>query len=186
MNDNTDAALADFRQAIELDPNYMQAYYFRAYTYQRMGKFRKAVDDYNVAMTLTADENERATIYYNRGRANKELDRDQDALSDYSEAIARHPANDAIYFSRALLHHENRDIDEAIADYSRAIELNPEHARAYFNRGLLHRKTKNDYLAVRDFEMATDIEPSFAKAYVNRGYTHMIPLLPLLFILALG
>lgn len=179
-------ALEDFDRAIELDPTYMQAYYFRAYTYQRADKHARAVEDYSTALTLTQDPTEQAKIYYNRARANKALKRVDDALGDYNEAIALNPANAATYFSRALLHHESKNSDAAIADYSRTIELDDQHARAFFNRGLLYRKAGTDFLAIRDFEAATDIDPSFAKAYVNRGYTHMIPIFPLIFILALG
>jgi tetratricopeptide (TPR) repeat protein len=186
MNDEHDLALADFEQAIDLDPGYMQAYYFRAFAHQRQGDFRSAVEDFNTALTLTTDSNEVATIYYNRGRANKELKAYDDALADYEQAINLRPEDANIYFSRGLLHHQRKDFDAAIADYSRTVELNDQHARAFYNRGLLYRKAGVDFLAVRDFQAATDIEPSFARAHVNRGYTHMIPMLPLLFILALG
>jgi tetratricopeptide (TPR) repeat protein len=186
MNGEYDLALSDFERAIDLDPNYMQAYYFRAFAHQRQGEFRGAVEDFNTALTLTTDSNEVATIYYNRGRANKELKAYDDALADYEQAISLRPEDASIYFSRGLLHHQRKDFDAAIADYSRTIELNDQHARAFYNRGLLYRKAGTDFLAVRDFQAATDIEPSFARAHVNRGYTYMIPMLPLLFVLALG
>ena len=66
------------------------------------------------------------------------------------------------------------------------IALDEQHARAYFNRGLLYRKDGNDFRAMRDFEAATDIDPAYARAYANRGYTMMIPIIPILFVLALG
>ncbi len=179
-------AIADYDTAIDLDPGYMQAYYFRAYTHQQMGDFREAIADFTTALTLTRDNDELATLYYSRGRANKEAEYLVPAMADYDQAIALKPAQADYYFSRGLLHHQQKSADAAIADYSRAIELDDRHARAYYNRGLLYRKAGTDFLALRDFEAATDIEPSFARAYANRGYTHMIPLLPLLIILALG
>jgi tetratricopeptide (TPR) repeat protein len=186
MNNEYDLALAYFEQAISVDPDYMQAYYFRAFAHQRHGDFRRAVEDFNTALTLTTDSNEMATIYYNRGRANKERKAYADALADYEQAISLRPEDANIYFSRGLLHHQRKDFDAAIADYSRTIELNDQHARAFYNRGLLYRKAGTDFLAVRDFQAATDIEPSFARAHVNSGYTRLFPMLPLLFVLALG
>lgn len=179
-------ALRDFDKAIDLDPDYMQAYYFRAFAHQREGNHQRAIEDFTTALTMTSDTNEMASIYYSRGRANKELKRYDDAYSDYGEALSLKPDDADYYYSRALLHHQRKDNDAAIADYSRTIELYDQHARAYYNRGLLYRKAGTDFLAIRDFEAATDIEPSFARAYANRGYTYMIPVIPLLFILALG
>ena len=186
MQGKVNESLADFETAIGIDPEYMQAYYYRAFTYHREGDYRKAIDDFNIAMTLTQDQSETATIYYNRGRAYKELNRLDDALSDYSQAIQVNPNYTAAYFSRGLLHHQRKNVDEAIADYTRTIAFDENHARAFFNRGLLHRKNGKDHLALRDFEAATDIEPSFARAHANRSYTMMVPVIPLLFILALG
>ena len=186
MKKDYDRALQDFDRAIELDPSYMQAYYFRAFTNQKSGKLRAAVDDFSMALTLATDEDETATIYYNRGRVYTDLRGYDSALSDYNEAIRINPEFSRAYFSRGLLHHERKRVDEAIADYSRTISLDNRHARAFFNRGLLYRKSGSDFRAMKDFEAATDIEPTYARAYANRGYTMSLPLLPLIFILALG
>lgn len=186
MQKDYDEALRDFDRAIALDPGYMQAYYFRAFTHQKAGRFRSAVNDFSTALTMTTDEGETATIYYNRGRAYRELRQFDEALADYDQAIDRNPDFTRAYFSRGLLHHERKNVDNAIADYTKTVSLDDRHARAFFNRGLLYRKTGADFRAMKDFEAATDIEPTYARAHANRGYTASLPLLPLLFILALG
>ncbi len=179
-------AMRDFDRAIEIDPEYMQAYYFRAFAHQRHGDHQKAIEDFNVALTLTQDKNEIATIYYNRGRTYRDLDKLNDALADYTQALTLNPNYASAYFSRGLLQQQTKNNDAAIADYSRAIESNPDHAQAYYNRGLLYRKEGTDFRAMKDFDKAIDIDPAYGRAYANKGYTFMIPILPLLFIFALG
>jgi len=55
MKGNYKDALEDFDKEIDLDPDYMQAYYFRAFAHQREGNHQRAIEDFTTALTMTND-----------------------------------------------------------------------------------------------------------------------------------
>ena len=61
-----DRAIADFDQAIELDPKYCSAYFNRGIAWASKGDFDRAIADYDQAIRL---DPKNAKAYYNRGIA---------------------------------------------------------------------------------------------------------------------
>jgi len=126
-----DAAIADYSKAIELKPDFADAYYNRglaeqakAFTFGgRQGTTRSELDgaiaDYSKAIELKPDF---ADAYYNRGKA-KEFPADVENISGLRSPPGRGKEAKG---ERAA----------AIADYTKAIELKPDFADAYYNRGL--------------------------------------------------
>jgi len=57
-------AIADYSQAITLDPEHPAAYNNRGFIYYRTGDLDKAMIDFDQAIQLSPDE---ADAYYNRG-----------------------------------------------------------------------------------------------------------------------
>ena len=81
---NTDRAIADFDEAIRLDPKYAKAYNNRGIAWYAKGYNDRAIADYNEAIRL---DPKLAQAYYNRGNAwNAKGDNDR-AIADYNEAI---------------------------------------------------------------------------------------------------
>ncbi len=179
-------ALEDFNEALRLDPEYMQAYYFRAFAHEGKGKHALSIADYSNAILYADDSEELATIYYHRGRAYHQIHDEKSSLADYQQALEINPEYTEVYFSRALAFQQTDQEAAAIADYSRVIELQPDHAQAFYNRGLLYKKAGTDHLAIRDYNNAIKFKPRYTRAYVNRSYAYLIPIIPLLLVLALG
>ena len=61
-----DQAIADYNMAIELKPDYAQAYVNRGNAYRDKGVIDRAIADYSKAIELKPDY---AQAYYNRGGA---------------------------------------------------------------------------------------------------------------------
>src|SRR5215510_15579567 len=79
-----DQAIADFTQAITLNPQRVEAYHNRGEAYRRQGDYDRALADYTQAITVNSTY---APAYYNRGivYSNKgDYDR---ALADYTQAL---------------------------------------------------------------------------------------------------
>jgi tetratricopeptide (TPR) repeat protein len=133
---------------LKLDPEYMQAYYFRAFAHEKKGKYDLAIADYSSAIVHVDSKSDLAKIYHHRALAYRKDGNNELALADYGEALKINPEYTDAYFSRALLFQKDKQYEAAIADYSRAIELQPEHAEAFYNRGLLYRKAGTDHLAM--------------------------------------
>ena len=153
-------ALADYNQAIALDPKAVDAYYNRGnLKYGKLNDVQGALADFNQAIALdpenatlidsgdrTIYESRNAIIYNNRGVLKADKLKDvQGALADWNQAIALDPKNANAYYNRGVLKYGKlNDVQGALADYNQAIALDPKNANAYTNRGNLKADKLND------------------------------------------
>ena len=143
-----DAAIADYTEAIRLDPGDAEAYYNRGVIYAHKGDYDAAVADYTEAIRLDPGD---ATAYYNRGFDYGKIGDYPRAIAYYSEAIRLGPGDATAYFARGNAYGEIGDHTRAIADYSEAIRLDPEDATAYYYRGISYLKMGDRAKAEADF-----------------------------------
>jgi tetratricopeptide (TPR) repeat protein len=162
-------AVAQFNQAVALNPRYTTAYFLRAIAKNLLNDSPGALADFNQAISL----NPRYELaYHNRGLLKyQKLNDPQGALVDYSQAISLNPQDATAYYNRGLLKYQKlNDPQGALADYSQAISINPKYASAYHNRGILKSKKLNDPRgALADYNQAISINPQDADAYNSRG-----------------
>jgi tetratricopeptide (TPR) repeat protein len=153
---NHDQSIADYNQAIELNPGIAQAYNNRGNAYIAKRKLVKAISDYNRAIELDPDIHQ---AYTNRGISFAALGDYELAISDYNRAIELDPDDVSIYYLRGSVNATKGDYDQAIADFDRAIELDPDTASAYYSRGLVYA-TKGDYdQAIADYQTYLSLDP---------------------------
>jgi tetratricopeptide (TPR) repeat protein len=161
-----DRAIADYNEAIRLNPKHDNAYVGRGNSYNGKREYDHAIADYNEAIRL----NPNFILAYN-GRGNsyngkREYDR---AIADYNEAIRLNPNFILAYNGRGNSYNGKREYDRAIADYNEAIRLDPKFASAYSNRGSAY-SGKHEYgRAFADFDKAIGLDPKLAPAYGSRG-----------------
>ncbi len=125
-------ALADYDEAVRLDPGYAGVFNNRGVTLHDRGDLDRAFADYDEAIRL---DPKNATAFTNRGIAYRDkgdLDR---AIADYNEAIRLDPRHATAFTNRGNAYREMGDLDRAAADYSEAIVLDPMNAVAFNNRG---------------------------------------------------
>jgi lipoprotein NlpI len=156
-----DRAIADFGEAIRLDPKLAAGYAGRCGTYTTKGDYDLAIADCNEAIRL---DPKLATAYSNRGYAYSAKDDLDRAIIDDSEAIRLDPKNLTTYSysNRGVTYRNKGDIDHAIADLSEAIRLNPKDALSYHNRGLAYFYGGNPAKASADFSRASELDPKYA------------------------
>lgn len=78
-------------------------------------------------------------IYYNRGTELGILKRYEEAIDDFSKAIAVYPVLDYFYGDRATAYYFIGRYQEALSDYNKAIVLNPYNAKSYYGRAMTYR-----------------------------------------------
>ncbi|GHT85537.1 hypothetical protein FACS1894137_09940 [Spirochaetia bacterium] len=162
-----DMAIAEFNQAIRINPNYADAYIYRGIAYRNKEDYDRAIGDYTEAIRLDPNY---AKAYYNRGvayRNKKDYDR---AIADYTEAIRINPNYADAYYNRGVEYGNKKDYDREIADYTEAIRLDPNYAYAYNNRGVAYGNKKDYDREIGDYTEAIRINPNLAEAYNNRGW----------------
>ncbi len=115
------AAIADYTEAIRLDPNYAKAYNNRAMAYQAKRDLNRAIADFSAAISISPTL---AAAYLNRGLAFLSEGNVNNALDDFTEAIRLDPKSAQAYRMRAAIYESQGHLDMAAEDMARA-------ARAY-------------------------------------------------------
>jgi tetratricopeptide (TPR) repeat protein len=161
-----DRAIAEFNEAIPLDPKSAQAYSSRGLAYDHKGDLGHADPDYNEAIRLDPKYGQ---AYFNRGNAHYQKGDDDRAIADYSEAIRLDPKYAYAYKNRGTAYDHKGEADRAITDYNEAIQLDPKFAQAYSNRGLAYYQKGDLDHAIADYGEAIRLDPKYAYAYNNRG-----------------
>jgi tetratricopeptide (TPR) repeat protein len=122
--DNFDQALADYAQALELDPFYARAYASRGSVYRRLGNYEQAIEEYNSALQLAPKY---AWVYFGRGTTYYHQHKYLLALEDLSHAIVLEPNYARAYEQRGLVHLWLKDIGQAKEDYLQSWELSTKY-----------------------------------------------------------
>ena len=136
-NSDNDRAIADYDQAIRLDPEYAEAYSNRGVAYASKRDYDRAIADYDQAIRLDPKD---AAAYYNRSLIYSEK-RDYDrAITDCDQAIRLAPKFTFAYNVRGVAYSDKGDYDRAIADYDRALAIDPNYQRAAKNKRFAEEK----------------------------------------------
>jgi tetratricopeptide (TPR) repeat protein len=120
-----DEAIAEYDEAIRLDPKNAEAYLQRGIAYSGKGDEDRAFAEYNLAIQINPNYAEafhyRGIIY--QGKGDNAL-----AIADYTQAIRINPNLLYAYFLRGMIREGNKDFDLAIADYTHCIRIDPNGA----------------------------------------------------------
>jgi tetratricopeptide (TPR) repeat protein len=99
------------------------AYVHRGTLHLVRGESREALRDFTLAIN---EDSALAEAYNDRGVALSKLNRQADAIRDFSQALALRPENaDQVVFNRAMAYEDAGDLKSAYQDYRMAAELNP-------------------------------------------------------------
>jgi tetratricopeptide (TPR) repeat protein len=164
-----DQAIADFNQAIQLDPKNAKAYYKRGNAYGHKDEYDKAIADEDQAIQI---DPKYVDAYLNRGWDYSSKGDYGKAVADCDQAILIDPKDAHAYNDRAWLYSSKGDYAKAIADCDQAIQLDPKNAQAYGNRGWAHGM-KGDYdQAISDLDQAIQLDPKLKNVYYSRGWAY--------------
>jgi lipoprotein NlpI len=154
-----DRAIADFNQAIGINPKNAVFYNNRGIAYRNKGDFDRAIADYTQAISLNPKHHD---AYYNRGIAYRNKDDFDRAIADYSQAISLNPKDPDFFNNRAFVYSEKGDFDRAISDYSEAVRLSPKNDVYYARRGRAYFYSGNLAKALADMSQAAELDPTDA------------------------
>jgi tetratricopeptide (TPR) repeat protein len=167
-----DRAIADYDEAIRLDPKNADSYVNRGLAYDRKGEHDRAIADYDEAIRLDPKD---APTYYNRGLAYDRKGEHDRAIADYDEAIRLDPKDADTYVNRGVAYVGKGEFDHAITEFGEAIRLDAKKAKAYYNRGVAYVSKGDLDRAITEFGEAIRLDPDAANkaSYYNaRGLVY--------------
>jgi tetratricopeptide (TPR) repeat protein len=150
-----DKAVADFSQALVLNPGKTDALYHRGHIYARQGKTDLALADFDAVLAVRADP---ASM---RGRADVflTLNKAPEAEAAYTQVIAVAPRDAYSYANRSSAYKLEAKFDQAMADINKAIELAPNEPSWLGLRAALEEQTGDLAHALADYAQTTTLDP---------------------------
>ena len=165
------SAIDDLDDAIERDPQLVEAYVKRGIVLLMRGDYKRAIADWTLALKDRPKDTDlrarMALAYHAQGDTPK-------AIESLTEALALKPHNPATLLSRRASYYcEIGKSQLAIADYTSAIEHDAKDAELYLDRGIEHIGMAQPAKAIDDFSQAIKLDPAHGVAYKYRGLAQL-------------
>ena len=166
MKKEPDRAIADFDEAIRLDPGNVEAYVKRAEFWVDKKETSKALADYSEAIPRKPKDPE---LFWGRALVYQDYKDPKKALQDLQECLRLVPKNPLVFKEMGRVYAQQGEIEKALANADEAIRLDPADAEAVVLRAACFRMRKQPEKALQEFGKAIAINPKCAWAYVERG-----------------
>ncbi|CAN0038758.1 unnamed protein product, partial [Heterosigma akashiwo] len=155
-----DTAIRTFKYALQLEPNFPDAYNNLGNALRETGRLDEAVLCYRTALKLKPDH---PHAYNNLGNAMKDRGRVKEAVHCYVTAIRLMPRFAAAHSNLGSLLKEQGKPEQALAHYQEAVALQPRFADAYSNMGNAYKDLGRLQDAIRCYTTAIKARPARAR-----------------------
>ncbi len=161
-----DEAIAEFRKALEIRPNDVEANNSLGTALLQRGQVDEAMAHFQKALELQPNN---AVTHDNLGVVLLRKGQVDKAITQFHKALEIQPSNPEAHYNLGLALRQKGQVDEAIAQFKRAVELQPNSAVHRYNFGYaLVQKGQVDE-AITQFHKALEIQPDSAIAHHNLG-----------------
>lgn len=155
-------------EAIKLEPQKLDAYFYRGLAKNDMGDYYGAIVDYSKIIVEEPD----ADTYFNRGNAKYSLEDFEAAKDDYSKAIILDPYFVDAHFSLGCAYYDLGEYDDALASFNMVLKIQPYYIKAYLLRGDIYAQKELYKNALKDYNLSVYIDPN-ANTYYKRGVFYL-------------
>lgn len=159
-------AIQDYTKAIEINPEFIEAFSNRGIAHKQLKNYRGAIEDFTKCIQIKPNI---ASLYSNRGAVKNELHDFIGAMADYVIAKNLDPTDTSVFCNVGVIYFQQKEYHKAIQEYDVAIQLDSENAIAFMNRGVAKKELHDYNGALNDLSNAIMINPNYANAYVNIG-----------------
>lgn len=168
VNDSA-TAVSSFQTAIEVDPNYYDAYIILGKVWANSNP-EIAETYYDQAIALQEDNIE---ALYNKGVLYQDNDRYLDCYPVYDKIISIDSTAYFAYYNKGyVLLVSDSSYSEAIQQFERALVFYPYYHQAYYNIGLCYENMGELKLAEENYRKSLEINPQFDLA--ARGLSRIL------------
>jgi tetratricopeptide (TPR) repeat protein len=156
-NGDYSKAIADFNEALRIDPDNPDALNGRGSAYYSSKKYDSALADFNNVI----GRGQRGVSYalYGRGNVYYSTANYNLALDDFNAVISqRHEPLASAFVGRGNVYFYTGNIDDAIRDYGQAIAIDPISASAYYHRSLAYERKGDHDAALANYDQSIRLQ----------------------------
>ncbi len=161
-------ALPYFEKAVDVDPNYAEAWYQAGFCFGMLGKHTDALKASRRAAQLRPDW---AETYLNIGASSFALGQFKDAVDAYRQAVKLDESNAEAQYALGLSLGKLNRADEEILAYKRALAIKPSLVNAIEQLGLAYFRQKRFADSAAMFDQLKNYKPD-ARTYNYLGESY--------------
>jgi tetratricopeptide (TPR) repeat protein len=161
-----DKAIEWYQKAIEIKPDFHEAFNNMGLTYSNKGDKDKAIECYQKAIEIKPDFHE---AFNNMGSAYYGKEDKDKAIECYQKAIDIKPDSHEAFYNMGNAYSNKGDKDKAIECYQKAIDTKPDKYEAFNNMGNAYDEKGDKDKAIECYQKAIDIKPDYHEAFHNMG-----------------
>ncbi|OPX19549.1 MAG: hypothetical protein BZ151_08690 [Desulfobacca sp. 4484_104] len=161
-----DQANKQFSAALNVNPQFPEAYYGRAQARFFLKDFSGAEQDLNQALKYLPDYDR---AYFWLGKTLQRLNRQPEARLAYHRAVQINPDLAEAHFQLGELAYQARDWPRAEHCFNQARQGCPQAAHSWYYLGTIAQSRRQTSQAVLSFKKAIELNPQFFDAYLALG-----------------
>lgn len=168
-----DEALPDVEAVLKLKPDHIRARYTFGTILYFKGDYTGAVKAYS---TVLERDDSVANAFAQRGACYSKLGRPDDAIHDFTMAIALNPAHKEAYFNRGVAYMNLGENEKAAHDLTQAMGLDSQSLETIMARATVFMRLGKYDRAAADYRRAQVLDPDdhgihalLAEAYAGQG-----------------
>ena len=159
-------AVKMFQSAVNLKPDYSEAYKNLGITFKDLSLVDDAVKSFEKAIEFDSNN---AVLHFYLANIFEELNQFENSISHHKRAIKINPKFSESFNNLGNVLTKNKRLDEAIENYQYAIEINPNFSEAYNNLGNVYKDLGKFQIGIQNYLKAIEINQNFAEAIYNLG-----------------
>ena len=163
-----DLAVPHLARAIQLMPTFSTAHYDMGIVLHRRGELEPALQQYQLALKYALDEREAAQTHNNLGVLLNQLGRRDEAIAEFTQAIAINPNEQNSLLGRGMIEHDEGKLDAALQDFKTAAHVAPSPLALYWQGRVL--EDKGQFAAAAEaYRAALNLAPDFGDTKERLG-----------------
>lgn len=159
-------ALARYEKAVNIRPEYAQAWNGQAKTLYELKEYKEALAAYDKAIQLEPDY---LSAWSGRGFTLNKLQRYQEAIASFDKALQLENQDPEVWNAKGEALTKLNEYDQALKSYDKAIEFNKEYYEPWYNKALLLQNLKRYDEAMTAYDKVLELKQDYERAWYNRG-----------------
>jgi len=161
----------DFEKALELinqihpnDSIYCSSLTSKSYYLLNLDRVDEALEVTEEGIKMDCDKESKMYFYVNTGYAYNKLERYEDALELYTNALKEFPKSATLWYNKGVVYKESKQPEKAIACFIKSIKYQPTNSNAHFNMGSILYEQEESSLGLMALSMSVFATPDEASS----------------------
>jgi tetratricopeptide (TPR) repeat protein len=154
-------AIFQYSKAVDINPQYSEAYIARAEAYKKINRIDLAAKDYAKAAELNPNI---VDYYFLAGKAYYKIKDYDNALKYLSETVILDKNYFQAYQYKSFAHIKSKQYKEAVVSINKALDIKPSFL-GYYAKAIAYDSLKSYPLAIDNYKKALELKPESRKAY---------------------